>query len=161
MSIVSGDFNTPTTRSSSIDSEDFSTPFVIMENINNDDVNIPDVQEPVSDPTAPMTLEDLAQLMVNGFADVNARIDRLSKSTEDDKEITDRRIDNLILANNQLNDDIKVIQVRQLMTDGYVHLTDNKVEEIKNINYQSNQDEALIEHDDITITGKDLSKQTL
>jgi len=124
-----------------------------MEN-NVDDDNIPDVPETVNDPTAPMTLEDLAQLMANGFANVNARIDSLNRSTEIDKEITDRRIDNLILANNQLNDDIKVIQVRQLMTDGYVHLTDNKVEEIKNINYQSNQDEALIEHDDITITGK-------
>jgi len=153
MSIVSGDFNTPTTRSSSIDSEEFTTPFTIMEN-NVDDDNIPDVPETVNDPTAPMTLEDLAQLMANGFANVNARIDSLNRSTEIDKEITDRRIDNLILANNQLNDDIKVIQVRQLMTDGYVHLTDNKVEEIKNINYQSNQDEALIEHDDITITGK-------
>ena len=154
MSINSGDFNTPTTSSSSIDSEEFTTPLTIMENKDNDDVNITDVPEPVSDPTARMTLEDLAQLMVNGFADVNAKIDRLNRSTEDDKEITDSRIDNLILANRQLNDDVKVIQVRQLMMDGYVHLVDNKVEEIKNINYQSNQYEALVEHDDITITGK-------
>jgi hypothetical protein len=154
MSIVSGDFNTPTTRSSSIDSEEFITPFSIMENNDVNDDNIPDVPETVNDPTAPMTLEDLAQLMANGFANVNARINSLNRSTEIDKDITDRRIDNLILANRQLNDDIKVIQVRQLMTDGYVHLTDNNVEVIKNINYQSNQDEALIEHDDITITGK-------
>jgi len=127
MSNNNSNINTPDNSSeNSIDSETFYTPIAAVHPLNMADINTDVDNDDVStNPIIPMTMESLAQIMLNGFAE-------LRESNAILKLESDRNDESL----NKMAEKLDTLDLNMKHRSGLDNLTDVDADVVKNINYQ-------------------------
>ena len=135
MSSDNSNINTPDNSSdNSIDSETFYTPIAAIHPLNMADTNADVDNDDVSNNpvNTPMTLESLAQIVINGFAEfreANANLKLESKKN-------DERL-------NKMAEKLDSLDLNMKHRSGLDNLTDVDVDVVKNIKYQPTGEEIL------------------